>query len=128
MTPEQRRDLGVPIPDPNDTPHPTPTQKPETEAVPSGKGRHTVTAINPDSHDKKRPQFATGVAFAHKLRLPTEPQSKAKEMPSEYQTPPIRDFQWEQDDYGKVADYATAYEKDGGPRGPWSDVVSEIIA
>jgi hypothetical protein len=31
-------------------------------------------------------------------------------------------------DYGRVADYAAAYENEGGKRGPWSDVVSVIIA
>jgi hypothetical protein len=49
-------------------------------------------------------------------------------MPSVFQTGTVRNFQWAEEDYGKVADYATAYENDGGKRGPWSDVVSVIIA
>jgi len=40
----------------------------------------------------------------------------------------VKVFQYPEADYGKVADYATAYESGAGRRGPWSDVVSEIIA
>jgi hypothetical protein len=49
-------------------------------------------------------------------------------MPSEFQVGAERSFQWTEEGYGRVADYATAYENGGGRRGPWSDVVSVIIA
>jgi hypothetical protein len=48
-------------------------------------------------------------------------------MPSEFQTGAVKDFQWGEEDYGKVVDYACAYENEGGKRGPWSDVASLII-
>ena len=70
--------------------------------VTSGKGRHAVTALNPRTGSKQKPPFVKGVAFAHRVR--------GAEV------------------YGKVADYACAYENEGGKRGPWSDVVSLLIS
>jgi len=128
VTNMDRAEIGIPNKDKISTPHPVPGIKPETGAIPTGKGKHTVTAINPEGQSKKRPALVKGVAFAHKLREAGEPKAVAKEMPSVFQTGTVRDFQWAEEDYGKVADYATAYENDGGKRGPWSDVVSVIIA
>jgi hypothetical protein len=128
VTDEDKEKMGLPLHDPTPTPHPKPDIKPQTEAVPSGKGRHTVTAIDPQSGNKRKPGLVEGVAFAHKLRRAEDPPIDPKEMPSEFQTGTVRAFQWEESDYGKVADYATAYENAGGKRGPWSDVVSLIIA
>jgi hypothetical protein len=123
-----KEQMGLPVRDTTPTPHPAPDTKPETEAVPSGKGQHTVTAINPHSQKKDKPPFVTGVAFAHRIREPDAPKSAAADMPSEFQTGAVRVFQWQESEYGKVVDYATAYEAGGGKRGPWSDVVSVIVA
>jgi len=120
--------LALPPPGRKAAPRPVPSLKPDTDAAPSGKGRHTVTAINPESEDKKRPGQVTGVAFASRTRAAGDPPARAGDMPSEYQTGTVKVFQYPEADYGKVADYATAYEAGGGKRGPWSDVVSEIIA
>jgi hypothetical protein len=120
--------LSLPVPDRIPTPHPVPSLKPDTDATPSGKGKHTVTAINPETEDKKKPDLVTGVAFASRVRNASDPRAQAEDMPSEYQTSTVKVFQYPEADYGKVADYATAYEAGGGKRGPWSDVVSEIIA
>jgi hypothetical protein len=49
-------------------------------------------------------------------------------MPSTFQAETVRNFQWKEADIGKVADYATAYENEGYARGPWSNVVSVIVA
>jgi hypothetical protein len=128
VTDMDRTEIGIPNRDKIATPHPAPTAKPQTDAVPSGKGKHTVTAINPQSQNKKRPSLVEGVAFAHKVRAESDPKSAPEDMPSVFQTGTSRDFQWPEADYGKVVDYATAYENAGGKRGPWSDVVSVIIA
>jgi hypothetical protein len=117
VTNADRLALLLQLRDENPTPTPVPNIQPNTEAVPSGKRKHTVTAINPVTKSSKRPPGANGVAFACKLRLPSEPKAEARDMPSEFQTSAVRDFQWEEADIGKVADYATAYEKKGGARG-----------
>jgi hypothetical protein len=49
-------------------------------------------------------------------------------MPSVSQAAAVKKFQWLEADYGKVVDYAAAYENEGRQRGPWSDVASVIIA
>jgi hypothetical protein len=128
VLPEDREQLGLPLRDTQPTPHPVPAQKPDTEAEPWGKGRHRVTAVNPETGDKKKPPLVKGVAFAHRVRDADAPKSRADDMPSEFQTGTERSFQWTEADYGRLADYATAYENEGGKRGPWSDVVSVIIA
>jgi len=110
------------------TPHPVPSVKPDTDAAPSGKGQHTVTAINPETEDKKKPDLVTGVAFASRVRNAGDPAARAEDMPSVYQARTVRVFQYPEEDCGKVADYATAYEAGAGKRGPWSDVVSVFIA
>jgi hypothetical protein len=128
VTDMDRTAIGVPNKDKNQTPHPVPDLKPETEAVPSGKGKHTVVAINPSARNKKKPALVSGVAFAHRVRNIDEPKIMAEDMPSDFQVKTTRDFQWSEELYGKIVDYATAYENSGGKRGPWSDVVSVIIA
>jgi hypothetical protein len=49
-------------------------------------------------------------------------------MPSDYQAGTSRTFHYAEADYGKVADYAAAYENSTGQRGPWSNVVSLLIS
>ena len=115
---EDRERLGLPLRDTTATHHP----------APSGKGRHTVTALNPRTGDKRKPPLVKGVAFAHRIRSAEEKPAAAEEMPSVFQTGTVKNFQWGEESYGKIADYACAYENDGGKRGPWSDVASVIIA
>ena len=57
-----------------------------------------------------------------------DPKSRAEDMPSDYQAGTSRTYQYTEDDYGKVADYATAYEDSTGHRGPWSNVTSLLIS
>ncbi|MDR3312080.1 MAG: hypothetical protein LBS64_02985 [Spirochaetaceae bacterium] len=128
VTDMDRDAMGVPTRDKIPTAHPEPAVKPEIDAAPSGQGKHTVTAINPQTQNKRKPALVKGVAFAHKVRLPAEPKARADDMPSVFQAPAVKNFQWGEADYGKVADYAAAYENEGGKRGPWSDVASVIIA
>jgi hypothetical protein len=49
-------------------------------------------------------------------------------MPSDFQTAAVKLYQYPEADYGKVADYATAYENSTGKRGPWSNVTSLLIS
>jgi hypothetical protein len=128
MTEADRLALGIHPRDATQTAHPVPSAKPEVDAAPSGQGRHTVTAINPATQNKKKPALVKGVAFACKVRLSAEPKADPKEMASDFQAAAVKNFQWAEADYGKVADYAAAYENEGGKRGPWSDVASVIIA
>jgi hypothetical protein len=128
VTDMDRDAIGVPTRDKIPTPHPEPAVKPELDAAPSGQGKHTVTAINPQSQNKKKPARVKGVAFAHKLRSADEPKARAEDMPSVFHVSAVKDFQWPEEDYGKVVDYAVAYENEGGKRGPWSNVASVIIA
>jgi hypothetical protein len=128
MTEADKLVMGIRPRDTVSTPVPAPDIQPETDAVPSGSRRHTVTAINPQTQTKKRPPFVKGVAFASKLRLPSEPKAAAKEMPSVFRKDTVIDFTWEEADIGKVADYATAYENEGTERGTWSNVVSVVVA
>jgi hypothetical protein len=127
-TAEDVLSMGFELRDANRTPHPTPDVKPNTEAVPSGSARHTVTAINPITRLKKKPPLVKGVVFAYKLRLPDAPKALAADMPSVFQAETTKNFQWKESDIGKVADYATAYETEGYARGTWSNVVSLIVA
>jgi hypothetical protein len=127
VTDMDRAAMNIPTRDTTPTAHPVPAVKPLADAAPSGRGRHTVTAINPESNSRKKPDFVKGVAFAHRKRGPDEPKFRAEDMPSEYQASPARVFQWEEADYGMEADYAAAYENAQGKRGPWSDVVTLII-
>jgi len=119
--------LGFHLRDTTPTVHPAPYVQPTTEALPVGRGLHSVTAINPQEGSKKKPPHVIGVAFASKLRNASDPVSLAEDMPSETQTSVTRKCQWSQSDYGKIADYATAYLGSGGKRGPWSLVESVIV-
>ena len=127
VTDEDRERMGLPLRDTTPSPHPEPDVKPVAEAVPSGKGRHTVTALNPQTGNKQKPPLVKGVAFAHRVRGPEEAPARAEDMPSVYQTGAVKDFQWGAEVYGKTVDYACAYENEGGKRGPWSDVASLIV-
>ena len=122
-----RAAMNIPNRDVIPTPHPVPPVKPVAEGKPSGRGRHTVTAINPLTDSKKKPGLVSGVAFASRKRLPADPVSAAADMPSVYQISPSRDFQWEEADYNQVVDYAVAYENEHGGRGAWSDVITLVI-
>jgi hypothetical protein len=128
VTDADRTAMGIPNWDTTSTNHPVPAVKPDIDAEPSGKGKHTVTAINPQTQNKKKPALVKGVAFAHKVRLSAEPKADPKDMASDFQAAAVKNFQWGEENYGKVADYAAAYENAGGKRGPWSDVASVIIA
>lgn len=127
VTDEDKEKMSLPLRDTKQTTHPIPTVKPAVEAIPVGKGKHRVTALNPTSGSKQKPDYVSGVAFAYRLRSADEPAALAKDMPSEYQTSVVKDIQWDESDYGKICDYACAYEAEGGKRGPWSDVVSLIV-
>jgi hypothetical protein len=110
------------------TPHAIPSIIPVAEAVPTASRTHTVTALNPETSDKKKPDMVAGVAFACRVRSPDKPASDAGDMPSKFQAGTVREFQYEQHQIGMVADYACAYENEGGKRGEWSNVVSVIIS
>jgi hypothetical protein len=45
-----------------------------------------------------------------------------------FQTGTVKEFQWGEEYYGRVVDYACVYEGEGGKRGPWSDVASLIVS
>lgn len=109
-------------------PHAIPSTIPVAEAAPVASRTHTVTALNPETKDKRKPAQVAGVAFAHRVRSPDAPISDAADMPSVVQSAAVRDFQYEQHQIGMAADYACAYKNASGKRGPWSDVVSLIIA
>jgi hypothetical protein len=128
VTNEDRENMNLPVRDTEPTPHPVPDITPVTEAVPSGSRKHTVTAINPDTRTKQKPPLVKGVSFAHRIRAADAPPSRADDMPSDFQTGATRDFYYTEADLGRVVDYATAYENEGARRGPWSNVVSVIIA
>jgi hypothetical protein len=113
--------------DTNPTRHPVPGVKPVAEGEPAGRGKHIITAINPETGSKKKPDLVSGVAFAHRKRGTGEPKAHAGDMPSRYQASPVKEFQWEESDYGMAVDYAAAYENEHGGRGAWSDVITLII-
>ena len=128
VTDEDREKMGLPLHDATPTPHPVPDIRPETEGEPAGKGAHRVTAVNPHTQSKDKPHLVSGVACARRVRRADEPKPRAEDMPSDYQSGTSRVFQYPEDDYGKVADYATAYENSTGQRGPWSNVTSLLIS
>ena len=128
VTDEDKERMGLPLHDTTPTPHPTPAARPETEAAPTGKGEHQVTAVNPQTQTKDKPHLVSGVAYARRVRGADEPVSRAEDMPSDYQSGTSRTYQYTEQDYGKVADYATAYENSTGHRGPWSNVTSLLIS
>jgi hypothetical protein len=128
VTDEDKEQMGLPLRDTTPSPHPAPDLRPETEAEPAGKGAHRVTAVNPQTRNREKPRLVSGVAYARRVRGAEEPVSRAGEMPSEYQAGTGRTYQYAEADYGKVADYATAYENSTGHRGPWSNVTSLLIS
>jgi hypothetical protein len=128
VTDAQLEAMDLRLHDKHRTPHTTPTAIPVVEAEPAASRTHRVTALNPATKDKKKPDMAAGVAFAHRVRGPDQPVSDAADMPSVFQTAVSRDFQYEQHHIGMTVDYACAYENEGGKRGEWSNVVSLIIA
>jgi hypothetical protein len=128
VTDEDKEKMALPLRDTMPTQHPVPDVRPETEAEPSGRGKHTVTAINPHTRTKEKPPLVAGAAFACRVRAPEEPKLHAEDMPSEFQAGAVKVYQWAEADYGKMADYATAYENSTGKRGPWSNVTSLLIS
>jgi hypothetical protein len=128
VTDEDKEEMGLPLRDTIPTPHPAPDARPEVAAEPAGTGAHSVTAVNPHTHNKEKPPLVTGVSFAHRVRSADEAAAAAALMPSEYQAGASRTYQYTEADYGKVADYAAAYENATGKRGPWSNVVSLLIS
>jgi hypothetical protein len=125
---EDKEAMGLPLRDTTPTPHPAPELRPDVDAEPEGKGAHRVTAVNPHSQNKDKPPLVSGVSFARHIRGADEPKLRAEDMPSDYQTGTSRAYNYAESDYGKVADYAAAYENATGARGPWSNVVSLIIS
>jgi hypothetical protein len=125
---KDKEHMQLPLRDNTPTVHPIPDVRPEAEAVPSGKGMHTVTAINPRLHTKTKPERVSAVAYARRIRGQTESVLKAEDMPSEIQSRAVKVFRYEEEDYGKVVHYAVAYVNASGKRGPWSNVVSLIIS
>jgi hypothetical protein len=128
VTDEDKEQMDLPPRDTTPTPHPAPEARPETDAEPSGTGAHRITAVNPHTRNKEKPPLVTGVAYARRVRGAEEPKSRAEDMPFEYQAGTSRTYQYAEGDYGKVADYATAYENSTGHRGPWSKVTSLLIS
>jgi hypothetical protein len=128
VTDEDKNNMRIPLRDTTPTTHPVPEDRPDTEAVPEGTGTHTVTAINPNTHNKRKPDNVTGVAFARRLRKQGESVSRAGDMPSDFQAGTSRAYHYTEAEYGMIADYATAYENGSGKRGPWSNVTSLIIS
>jgi hypothetical protein len=128
VTDEDKEEMGLPLRDTTPTPHPAPDARPEVAAEPAGTGTHSVTAVNPHTHNKEKPLLVTGVSFAHRVRNADESVVAAELMPSEYQAASTRVYQYTEADYGKVADYAASYENGTGKRGPWSNVVSLLIS
>jgi hypothetical protein len=128
VTDAQLEAMGLRRHDKNRTPHATPSVIPAAEAVPAASRTHTVTALNPHTNDKRKPDQAAGVAFAYRVRKADAPVSDAADMPSAFQAATVRTFQYEERQIGMAADYACAYENEGGHRGEWSNVVSLIIA
>jgi hypothetical protein len=128
VTDEDKEKMSLPLRDTTPTHHPAPDIRPETEAEPSGRGTHTVTAINPHTRTKEKPPMTAGIAFACRVRRADEPKSHAEDMPSEFQAGAVKTYQWAEADYGKVADYAAAYENSTGKRGAWSNVISLLIS
>jgi hypothetical protein len=128
VTDEDREKMGFPLRDSTSTRRPGPDIRAETEAEPTGKGARRVTAVTPHTQSKDKPHLVSGVAFARRVRNPAEPKSRAEDMPSDYQTSTSRTYQYTEEDYGKAADYATAYENSTGQRGPWSNVTSLLIS
>jgi hypothetical protein len=110
------------------TPHATPSAIPVAQAAPAASRTHTVTALNPETNDKKKPSQVAGVAFAYRVRKADAPVSEAADMPSAFQAATVRTFVYEQHQIGMAADYACAYENAGGNRGEWSNVVTVIIS
>jgi hypothetical protein len=62
--------------------------------VPSGKGKHTVTALNPHTGNKQKPPYVTGVAFAHRIRNTGDPKARVEDILCKYQTTTVKNFQW----------------------------------
>jgi hypothetical protein len=104
-----------------------PDIKPDITVIPSGNGMQKIAAINPHIQSRDKPDFVTAVAFAHRVRNSHEPVSNVEKMSAEAQSNPLRMFQYTEEDYDKIADYAVAYENAGGKRGPWSNIVSLVI-
>ncbi|MDR0599934.1 MAG: hypothetical protein LBG84_07635 [Treponema sp.] len=125
---EDRIYLAIPIKDKTRTVHPVPALAPDLEAAPAGPRRHRVTAINPERDTRQKPDLVKGVAFGAKIRSADGPVTPAEDLPSVFQTKTVREYQYPESEYGKVVDYACAYENETGQRGPWSNVVSVIIA
>ncbi|MDR2551989.1 MAG: hypothetical protein LBD31_02335 [Treponema sp.] len=128
VTGADRVAMGIPNRDTIPTYHPVPAVRPETHAYPVGQGTHRVTVSNPQTGSFRRPSLVRGVAFAYRIRDLQDPKASPFDMPSVFQTKTVRDFHWSEADYGRVCDYAAAYENERGDRGPWSKVMSVIIA
>ncbi|MDR0525009.1 MAG: hypothetical protein LBG90_03965 [Spirochaetaceae bacterium] len=88
----------------------------------------TVIVINPHTRTKEKPPLVSGIAFACRVRPAEDPKASAEDLPSSFQTGAVKTFQWPEEDYGKIADYACAYENATGKRGSWSNVVSLLIS
>lgn len=105
---------------------PAPVSRPDAEVVPSGKFRHTVTALNSATAKKEKPSDAYGVRFAWQVGG-APPASPADLPKSKFSRKPQTDFSWEPNDQGKPVHYAVCYENPRGTPGPWSAVVSTIV-
>jgi hypothetical protein len=123
-----RSSMSIPNKDGTRNRYPIPVVKPGTDVVPFGRGQHKVAVINPESENNKRPDMVKGVVFAYRVRGINDPKASPEDMPSVSHVKPVHLFQWKESDYGKICDYASAYENGSNKRGPWSDVASMIIA
>jgi hypothetical protein len=126
MTDEFRRQLGITIRDRNPTPHPRPSEEPDTD-VRGTKNHfeHLIRALNPEGKMKK-PAGVYGVAFA--WQVGGEKPATGEDLPkSRFSRKPSLVVEHTEADKGKTAYYATAYENSKGEKGPWSPVEEAVI-
>jgi len=127
MNDEFRRQLGITIRDKTPSPHPRPSEEPDTD-VRGTKNHfeHQVRALNPDGKPRK-PAGIYGVAFA--WQVGGERPAAGEDLPKgRFSRKPTLVVTYTEADKGKTAYYSTAYENSKGDKGPWSPVEEAVIA
>jgi hypothetical protein len=127
VTDDDKVEMALPLRDKVPSAPPVPSVRPQIHASSTGIGGHRVGVLNSVTGKSAKPEAVISIAFASRKRRADEPVSRAADMPSKSQTKALKNFSYEESEYGMVVDYAAAYENSKRERGPWSEVVSLMI-
>lgn len=129
VTPSDLESLSLPVHDTKPTIHQPPAERVAIAVRVSGDLQHILTALNPLTEKPVKPADAAGVKIVRTISdsatPPVDPETMGHSVFSR-KTKVV--FDYTGSDLGKWVHYCARYENSKGEPGPWSKIVSTLIA